>query len=205
MKVVLLTHDAEDNVDANWKIAKYDEFMKITSSVDIYINKIKMSKNNMAQNIRVKKLRSPNFNGNVRNYMRFIKDFENLVLPSVAPEQSAFALRQCLSPDVKTYLGNDDDISSMLKTLEQRYGDPGKLVESVVEEVQRFRKIGDDDNKKLIQFINTIDRGYHDLKNLRLEKEISNAHVVSVIENKLPSKLRNGLVSSYPQERLWRR
>ena len=80
-------------------------------------------------------------------------------------------------------------IYSMLKTLEQRYGDPGKLVESVVEEVQRFRKIDDDDNKKLIQFINTIVRGYHDLKNLRLEKEISNAHGVSVIENKLLSKL----------------
>ena len=79
-----------------------------------------MSKNNTVQNIRIKKLRLPNFNGNVRHYMRFINYFENLVLPSVAREQTAFALRQCLSPDVKTYLGNDDDLSSMLKTLEQR-------------------------------------------------------------------------------------
>ena len=108
-----------------------------------------MSKDTTVQNIRIKKQGLPNFNGNVRNYMRFVKYFETLVLPSVAPEQTTFALRQCLSPDVKTYLGNDDDISNMLNTLEQRYGDPGKLVESFVEEVQRFRNIYDDDNLKL--------------------------------------------------------
>ena len=75
-----------------------------------------MRKDNPSQNIRIKKLGLPNFNGNVREYMRFIKDFKSLVLPFVSAEQSAFALRQCLSSDVKTYLGNDDDITSMFKT-----------------------------------------------------------------------------------------
>ena len=113
MKVMLLTLVDGEHVNANWKIAKYDKYVKIINSVDIYINEIKISKENSVQNFRITKLGLPNFNGNVREYMRFIKDFKSLVLPSVAAEQSAFALRQCLSSDVKTYLGNDDDITSM--------------------------------------------------------------------------------------------
>ena len=157
LKVKLLTGDEVDT-DVKWKIAKYDKYVKMNNTIDSYVNEVKLNNSKTVQKINIKKLGLPSFNGNVRDYMRFIKDFKTLVLPSVSPEQSAFALRQCLTSCVKTYLGNDDDINSMLKTLDQRYGDPGKLVESVVGDVQRFKKIDDGDTKKLIHRIHKCNR-----------------------------------------------
>ena len=41
----------------------------------------------------------------------------------------------------------------------------------------------------MIEFINLIEWGYNDLKALKLEKELCNANVVSLIESKLPTEL----------------
>ena len=137
----------------------------------------------------MEKVSLPKFNGNIRSYPRFIKDFKSLVLPRILPEEYAYTLRQCLSDDVKAYLGNDDDISSMMKLLDMRYGDPGKLIESVIGEVHAFKRVDENDPRKLIHFVNVLDTGYRDLKNLGYEREICNAHVVCIIEGKLPHSL----------------
>ena len=111
------------------------------------------------QRFRMEKVFSPKFDGSIRIYF--------------APEQSAFTLRQCLLSDVMVYLGNDNDLNGMLKFLEKRYGDPGKLVESVIGEIQQFKRVDNVDWKRIIQSVNILDTGYRDLKNLKLEKEIA--------------------------------
>ena len=63
------------------------------------------------------------------------------------------------------------------------------MVESVIGEIQHVKRLGEGDCSKLINFINVLDTGYRDLKNLELESEISNAHVVNISENKLPRQL----------------
>ena len=60
------------------------------------------------------------------------------------------------------------------------------MIDSIIGEIQKFRKIENDDNKRLIDFVNIIERASHDLKSVTMEKEIINSRVVSLIELKLP-------------------
>ena len=157
----------DDKTEANWETLQYEKFIKTLSNCETYIRDKKAEIDlKKAQTFRMEKVCLPKFDGNIRNYSRFKKDFTNLVLPHIAAEQAAFTLRQCLSDDVMVYLGNDDDVSSMLKLLETRFGDPGKLIESVIGEIQRFKRLDLDDSKKIIKFINVLDTGYRDLRNL---------------------------------------
>ena len=54
----------------------------------------------------------------------------------------------------------------MVEILKTRYGDPGKVADSVIGEIQRVKKSEESDCNKLIHFINLLDTGYRDLKNL---------------------------------------
>ena len=70
----------------------------------------------------------------------------------------------------------DDDLDTMWKRLDEKYGDPAKVV--------------DGENKKFVEFINIVEDGYRDSKRLGLEKEITTTSSVSVIEKKLPTDVR---------------
>ena len=138
------------------------------------------------------KIPLPKFDGNIRNYPRFIKDFKTLVLPNLSTEQAAFTLRQCLSANVQNHLAAcDDDLHEMISRLNQKFANPAKLVDSIISEIQKFRKIEVDDDKRFITFIDLIDRGYRDLKNLKIEGEMCNSHVLGIIEGKLPKIIQS--------------
>ena len=82
-----------------------------------------------------------------------------------------------------------EDVDVILKRLDDKYADSGKVVNAIISKIRKFRYIDPRDSKRLIEFINIIECGYNDLKSLKLDKEICNANVVSLIENKLPSSL----------------
>ena len=82
---------------------------------------------------------------------------------------------------------NCEDVDSMVRRLDERFRDPSKLVDVVVSEILKFKRIDADDDKKLIEFVHLIEAGHRDLKSVELEKEISNAN--SIIENKLPRNI----------------
>ena len=93
----------------------------------------------------------------------------DIVLPQVSDLQAPFTLRQCLSSAVQDYLGSCEDcIEDMMRRLDEKYGDTRKLVESIISEVRRFKKIYDDDSQSLIKFVDVVERGFRDLKKLGL-------------------------------------
>ena len=166
-------------------------FSKINSIADGYLKESKESKvsENKANktNLKMEIMPLPKFNGEPRFYQRFKSDFNELVLPYLEEREAAFIFRQCLGKEVEAVLGSGDfDVEQMLKRLDEKFGDPSKMIDSIIGEIQRFRKIENDDNKRLIDFINIIERAYHDLKSVKMEKEINNCNVVSMIEVKLP-------------------
>ena len=69
----------------------------------------------------------------------------------------------------------------MLERLDNKYGDPCKIMESIISDVHRFRKLEMDDTTKIIQFVNILEKAHRDLKALDLEKEITNANTISII------------------------
>ena len=77
----------------------------------------------------------------------------------------------------------------MLKRLDDKYGDPRRVVDSIVKEISQFTKIKEADKKALVNYVDFLERAHLDLSKLNLEKEICCTNVVSLIENKLPESL----------------
>ena len=145
----------------------------------------------MKRPIRLEKMPLPKFDGQLRNYPQFKKDFNELVLPNINPKEAAFTLRNCVPSHVNEFLSCcNDDISEMLQRLDVKFGDPCKIIESIVSEIHKFKKMEAEDTKRVIQFVNTLEKAHRDLKSLHLEGEIANANTVSVIENKLPRMIQ---------------
>ena len=108
-----------------------------------------------------------------------------MVMPSIDKRQASFVLRQCLSKDIEKSIASCDDIENILQRLDDRYVDPGTVIDSIINEIRRFKGIDGRDNKWSIEFINLVELGYRDSKALKLENEICNANVLSLIESKL--------------------
>ena len=149
-----------------WYASIYNKFERINKTVDDYLYALKAEKGFVkGTSMRMAKIPLPTFNGNIRNYPRFIKDFKDMVLPNVKAIEAAFTLRQCLSDSIRTELSFcDDNVNDILSRLDEKYANPAKLVDCIITEIQRFRKLDDDDRKRFISFVDTIDRGYLDLK-----------------------------------------
>ena len=78
----------------------------------------------------LEKMPLPKFDGIVRNYPQFKRDFRDLVLTKIDSKEAAFTLRNCLSSDVRDYLGCcDNDVSELFERPDNKYGDPCKIME----------------------------------------------------------------------------
>ena len=96
-----------------------------------------------------------------------------------------------MPPDFSDYVGcYNDGVTDMLNRLDIKYGDPCKIMESIVSQIHRFKKLETDDLKRIIQFVDILEKVYRDLKSLGLENEIANANTASIIEHKLPRTIQ---------------
>ena len=140
---------------------------------------------------RMEKMPLPKFDGVIRNYPQFKRDFHELVLPSVSGKESSYTLRQCLPREVNDYLGAcNSDVTTMFNRLDSKYGDASKIVESIVAEIRTFKRPDVDDAEKIVKFIDLLETAYRDLKNLHLDSELTNTNTISIVENKLPKPIQ---------------
>ena len=76
----------------------------------------------------------------------------------------------CLSQEVANFVKNiGDDLVAMWKPLDEKYSDPAKVVDIVMNTVQNTKTLKDGENKKLAEFINNIKDCYRDFQGLQLE------------------------------------
>ena len=184
----IMSSEKDDTINRDWINKVAETLNNINSTIDKYV--INCDEAKSRKNIRLQKIPLPKFEGNVRNYPRFKRDFINLVQPTLSTNESAFGLRQCLSESVEAYLGScDDNVEEMFKILDKKFGDPCKITDAVVSEIKNFKTISSDQRQLLVKFVNCIEKGFIDLKHIDMEKEISNANVVSIIEKKLPPNI----------------
>ena len=182
----------DDNVKCVEGLKRLEDAWKnIDGAVDRHAFQALIEKKESRSNVRMEKIPLPKFDGNLRNYPTFRKDFTELVLPGVQASQAPFTLRQCLPQDIiENILGAcDDNVEEMLTRLDTKYGDSGKIAEAIIAEIKKVKKLGCEDKRGLIKFVNVIDRGFRDLRKLKLENEMSNLNVISIIESKLPNDI----------------
>ena len=169
--------------------AHYNEISaKIESFIAQEIDHDSVRKQNLLQ---LEKVKMPLFTGGIRDYPRFKMDFEKQVMPTINIESAPYILRSCLSKEPAHVIKNiDDDLEAMWKRLDEKYGDPTKVVDVIMNAIQNTRNIRDGENNRFIELINVVEDGYRDLKRLGLEKEIATTSSVSVKEKKLPTDVK---------------
>ena len=144
----------------------------------------------------------PKFTGDIREYPRFKDDFKKQVMPSVTETQQSYVLKSCLSDLPLEIVKNvDHSVSEMWRRLDEKYGEPSKVIDAIMKDIKKLKAIKDNDNSKFVHLVDVVERAYRDLKRLNLHNEISNASTVSLIEEKLPYdiKLRWGEMVKGPK------
>ena len=103
----------------------------------------------------------------------------------------SYVLRSCLGNDPANFVKSiDDDISEMWKRLDEKYGDPAKVEDVIIDGIRRTRIIREGEEKRFVDFVEIVEDRYRDLKRLGLESEITTTSFVSIIEKKLPADIR---------------
>ena len=112
-------------------------------------------------------------------------------MPHLRSDDVSYVLRACLGSNPATIVKSiDDDISEMWKWLDEKYGDPAKVADVIIDGILRTRVIREGEEKRFVEFVDIVEDGYRDLKRLGLESEITTTSSVSIIEKKLLEDIR---------------
>ena len=172
--------------------------ISVTTAYDATRPQSSDSQNSVAvkPRIKVKPIDPPNFDGDIRQYLTFIADYDRIMKETYG--DNPYALKQCLTGDARnTIRGVEDDYTQMMKRLNDRYGDPTKLTDNIINEIKAIETVPDGDNRKLVAAIDTIEQCWLDMKRFKLEKEMSTVSVISLIEKVLPRDQKKEWVKIY--------
>ena len=195
----------EAMLEVGWILVVQKRYNQVVAEIESHVTKVgseirSQSVEARQSNLRLEKIKMPKFDGELREYPRFKKDFEIQVMPSLNSATAPYTLRSCLGKEpLAVVKGVDDDITEMWKRLDEKYGDPAKVADAIIDSVQRVKTIKEGEDKRFIEFVEIVDSGYRDLLRIGLEKEITTTSSVSIIEKKLPPDIRKDwakLVSS---------
>ena len=188
-KFIQLLPQEDADSQCSWLEQLHDMMSEMNIKICSVINARKEAADeNKKNSMRLERMKMPTFQGDVRDYPRFKSDFNEQVVPHVGGDKNAaYALKSCLSKVAYDLVKNvDNDIAEMWRRLDDKYGKPSKLVDVIMYDIKKLKMVREGEEKSFIDLVDVIERGYQDLCRLKLEKEMSNNTIVSLIEQKLP-------------------
>ena len=136
--------------------------------------------------LRMQRLTPPHFTGRIREYSTFRKDYERLTKPVY--DDDPYVLRSCLSGEALDVVqGVNDSFNAMMKRLDDRYGNPLKLVEAVLSDIKDLKSVPERSSKRFTEMVDVVERAFLDLKKLNLCAEMNTVTMVSHVEKLLPA------------------
>ena len=73
---------------------------------------------------------------------------------------AAYVLRTCLDGEPARLVNSvDDDIDEMWQHLDEKYGDPAKVVDVIIDGIKRFRMLREGEDKRFTDFATLIEDG----------------------------------------------
>ena len=86
-------------------------------------------------------------------------------MPHLQSDDVSYVLRSCLGSDPATIVKSiDDDISEMWKRLDEKYGDPAKVADVIIDGIRKTRIIREGEEKRFVEFVDrVVEDGYRDL------------------------------------------
>ena len=110
----------------------------------------------------------PKFDGEIREFPQFKRDFQRHAEPTLDKGDVSYVLRSCLSKEpYETVKSVDNDNNGMWKRLDDKYGDPAKVADVIIDSIRRTKE-----DKRLVEFVNMLEDGYRDLKRLDLGQRL---------------------------------
>ena len=156
-----------------------------------------------ADKFKNKKIDYPRFSGDVRQYLSFKRDFDEIVKKTgrYTPQEISLILRNhCLQGQVKNDYQNLTDFKMIEDRLDEEYLDKERVVDMVTQQLTEARPIKWDDYNGFVDLVNMVEMGHLDLAAAGNSTTMSNPMTVRLIESKCPDWVIKALISAKETE-----
>ena len=172
--VVDMTDDEGNPVDTNlegWIEEMIERFERIEIRTDKRVEEIKKKINNKesverngnksdVSAVKIEKTKFPPFDGQIRRFPQFKVEFNKHIRPQCNQYDLAFVLRNQLVPAVRQEVEScGDDYDAIWERLEHLYGNRGKLVDLILQDIKGL-PFSRNDSKVTLQMIKIIERAH---------------------------------------------
>ena len=161
---------------------------------------------NRDPSFRYKKMEFPKFGGIIRNYSTFRRDFKDIVQDNGAYDDkhmSHILRHECLTGEAKNLVHNIHNLADLWKKLDDKYDDPGEVVEQISKQITDLRKVEEGDYSSFIKLVDILERANLDLTAVQTTAILNNPMTVRLILTKCPRTIKENLakeLSSKKQE-----
>ena len=212
---VLTLTDEEATEEESWISELYNRFDTLELAIGKRLKTIKgdhqaktettqpsSSSSRPPNTIRMEKLKFQSFEGDIRKFPEFYKEFKKYIEPYATKDQLPYVLKSYLGESVKEEISNvSDDYMKMWERLTERYGDVGNLVDAILVDIKKLSVSGDN-HSHVLSMINIIEKAYRDLENLGEETELFNTTTISIVEQAMPFEMKQEWVKLIASKRL---
>ena len=118
--------------------------------------------------LKHEKPKLPQFHGDIRKYFIFKADFQHTVESHCSERDAITILRSCLRTEPsKLVEGISTDVKIMWQYLDQNYGDPRIISDTVTADLEKFKTIQPGEDHRFCELVNLVRRSYNILKEIQ--------------------------------------
>ena len=126
----------------------------------------------------------PTFSGKTRDFAKFKRDFESLVVPDRYPMYVAHYLRDAVPKEFQHLLDNVSHPEDMMEVLVNKFGNRQLVVNDAMNKIEEMGNITTDE--EFVNFVEELETIILDFKSLGYMDEVGKLIFISKIESKLP-------------------
>ena len=135
---------------------------------------------------KMEKPKLPRFVGDVRDYCVFRSDFKHLIDCRYTKRDAITILRSCLQGrPLELIRGIGSDYDAAWEQLESVYGDPRFVADAIINDINKFRALKENEDGRFCELVNLVRRSYNTLKEVGCGNDMDNSNVLALIERKL--------------------
>ena len=140
--------------------------------------------------IKIEHLKFKSFDGDLRNFPRFKEEFNTRIKPMCSETQLPLVLKSYLVETAREDVENiGDNMADIWERLDKKYGDQGRLIDTILAEVKGIRSCKNDDQATL-NMVKVVERAHCDLR-IGKEAEMDNTTIISMLEEKMSDEMAN--------------
>ena len=146
-----------------------------------------------------KKLDYPHFDGDVRDYLTFKRDFDEIVKKGgryTTHEMSHIMRTYCLQGKLVKEFKNIVDFETLENQLDDQFLDKERIVDIISRQLDEHRAVKWNDYQGFIELVSLVEKGNLDLKAIDNEEIMCNPMTVRLIEKKCPDWVQKPLVAA---------